>query len=156
MTNIRIHLVAVSTCLALVGGGCWSKTPAPIAAPEPVVTPTLTTSTLPTPSTTTTGTAVPVKAVVKPKPAPKPVTNTVYVQILSGRFSPQIIAAAAGDTVVWTNKDTVSHTSRSDGSLLWDTGSIAPGKSASHKFPSKGSYQYSDANTGMKGTVIIN
>lgn len=156
MPTLLIRRFALISCsLALIGGGCWNRNQAPVIAPVPVVTPTPS-STPSTTSTTATPTTPAIKTTVKPKPAPKPVTNTVYVQILSGRFSPQIIAAVAGDTVVWTNKDTVPHTTRSDGSLLWDTGTIAPGKSASHTFPSKGSYQYSDANTGIKGTVIIN
>jgi len=77
------------------------------------------------------------------------------VQILSKAFSPQVIAASIGDKIVWQNKDTKPHTSHSNSALLWDTGSIAPGASAGHVFNSPGSYSYSDANTGMQGTVII-
>lgn len=78
------------------------------------------------------------------------------VTISDGRFSPQIIAVKAGDTVVWVNKDAVSHTSKSDAALIWDSGNIAPGQKFSRVFKAPGSYAYSCAiHSGMKGTVVV-
>jgi len=158
ISTVPKRLMLLGLSIAVAGGGCWNAQRTLPAIPEPIIetTATTTANATSTVQATSTKTTVPAKATVQPKGTSKPAAKTVYVQILSGRFSPQVIAAAPGDTVVWTNKDTVPHTSHSDNVLLWDTGSLAPGKSGSHKFPSVGSYPYSDANTGIKGTVVIN
>jgi plastocyanin len=82
--------------------------------------------------------------------------QTVYVTIKSGAFMPQVVSVKAGGTVVWTNKDTIPHTTRSDGSLLWDSGTLQPGASYKHVFKATGSYNYSCAiHPEMKGTVYV-
>lgn len=82
--------------------------------------------------------------------------QTIYVAIQSGAFSPQVVSVKAGGTVVWTNKDTVPHTTRSDGALLWDSGSLQPNASFKHVFKATGSYKYScGAHPEMKGTVYV-
>ncbi len=43
-------------------------------------------------------------------------------------FEPAVLEIAAGDTVVWINRDAVPHTATAADSA-WDTGSIAPGAS---------------------------
>ena len=97
---------------------------------------------------TTTG-----KVPVKPKPAS---VKTITVTIQNNAFSPQIIAANAGDTVVWVNKDSVPHTSASDGSILWDSGAIQPGAKYSHTFKSTGTYAYHcGVHPDMHGTIYV-
>jgi plastocyanin len=50
------------------------------------------------------------------------------VEISGFAYDPATLEMAAGDTVVWINRDAVPHTATSaDGE--WDTGSIAPGAS---------------------------
>jgi plastocyanin len=59
--------------------------------------------------------------------------------------------------VTWTNDDTVPHTATSD-SLIWDSGSIAPGASYSFVFTTPGSYPYHDTIYGqssMSGTIEV-
>src|SRR6266404_3891307 len=61
----------------------------------------------------------------------------------------------AGDTVTWTNNDSVTHEPVSD-TGAFDTGVIAPGNSASFKFASAGTYPYHcSIHPFMKGTIIV-
>jgi plastocyanin len=50
------------------------------------------------------------------------------VAIQGFRFSPERVAAAPGDTIVWTNGDVLPHTATRDGGG-WDSGPIAAGAS---------------------------
>lgn len=82
--------------------------------------------------------------------------QTIYVTIKNGSFVPQVVSVKAGGTVIWTNKDTVAHTTRSDGSLLWDSGTLQPGASYRKTFKATGSYTYScAAHPTAKGTVYV-
>jgi plastocyanin len=95
---------------------------------------------------------------IKPKtPKPTtPVTKTVVVTITNSKYSPQIVAVNAGDTVMWINKDTSPHTAKSDGSLLWDSGTIRPGGTFKRVFSQPGSYKYScGISPYLKGTVVV-
>lgn len=150
-------LLGTLAAVALFGAGCQPAAPTytqPAATtPTPVTTPPPGT-TIPTPTPTPTQT---------PTPAPKPTTSktttapkTVTVLIQGMAFSPQIIAVSAGDTVKWTNKDAISHTSASDGTIIWDSGNISPGGSFTHTFKSVGSYGYHcGIHPSMIGTVIV-
>lgn len=42
---------------------------------------------------------------------PKPKTHTVIIEGM--RFVPEVLTVAAGDTIVWVNKDVVPHTATS-------------------------------------------
>ena len=174
MTIIKqIGFVLAVSGVMLVGAGCAQQTavtpnttptPSP-TAPAPVVAPTPTTS----PSTTPppTGQVTPPKPATAPtaKPAPAPVrkpsaavpaNRTQFVTMTGGAYSPQVLAVAVGDTVVWTNKDTVNHTTVSDNALLWDSGNLKPGASYSHVFKAPGSYVYHCAiHPSMTGTIVV-
>lgn len=165
MTSIA-KTFTVAACVVLFGGGCWgAPKPAETERSAESAAPTTgeTTDTAATTTATTTAPAQPAPkpatTTTKPKPstAPAPTTKTVVVTITGSKFSPQIVAANPGDTILWVNKDTLPHTTRSDGSLLWDSGTIRPGGSFKRVFTSIGSYSYSCAiHPGMKGTVVIN
>jgi plastocyanin len=152
--------------LALMGWGCAKPEPAPSVTPPAAVNQGLPATTSQPAVTTTQGTTVPGSTATKPtttptyKPKttvpvpPKAATATVIMQ--NFKFSPQIIAIKTGDTVVWVNKDSVPHTSQSDGVLLWGSGTIQPGASFRHVFNSPGSYNYScTIHPTMKGTVVV-
>ena len=70
-------------------------------------------------------------------------------------FSPQSVTIKAGDTVVWTNKDSVEHdVTAADGSFK--SGILASGATFSHPFAQAGTYEYScTLHPGMNGTVIV-
>ena len=154
--RVSIILFAAS----LLGGGCFTPQQAPRGQEQSA--PGTTTATATPTSTPASGQATTSKPAVpgtKPKataPAKAPAVKTVAVTITGGTFSPQVIAVNAGDTVVWVNKDSVSHTSKSNAALIWDSGNIAPGKSYSRIFKAAGSYPYSCAvHPSMQGTVVV-
>jgi plastocyanin len=59
------------------------------------------------------------------------------VEIRNFVFAPASLAAAPGDTVVWTNRDIVPHTATPDAGG-WDSGSIAAGASWTLVVPEEG------------------
>ncbi len=174
---MRIQYVLVASfALALMGQGCLGFSPAP--APEtpvevmpadeammPVEEPSAMEDSMekkdeavvpPAPTPTP-------APKVAPKPTPSPSGNavkpkTVTVEMKDGTFSPQIVAINAGDTVVWKNAGTMSHTTRGilNGPLVWDSGTLAPGQTYSRTFTAAGRFAYGcSLHPGMTGEVIV-
>ena len=82
-------------------------------------------------------------------------TGTVQVDIQNFAFSPSTVTVCQGATVRWTNLDSFSHTSTSDGGL-WDSGALAQNGSFSFTFNTPGSYDYHCAiHTSMLGRVNV-
>ncbi|MFH1620890.1 MAG: cupredoxin domain-containing protein [Patescibacteria group bacterium] len=168
-THTRIFALILLSGLALSGAGCFNSTDNSTHSSEKTMTVPQSTTTEIAASTTnpvlTTGDDSAAKpaaiiksgaAAAKPKTviAPKVAVSTVVIK--SDSFSPQIIAVKTGDVVIWINKDTIPHTTKSDGSLLWDSGTIQPEKSFSHAFNNPGTYNYSCAiHPSVKGAVIV-
>ncbi|HEX2207443.1 MAG TPA: cupredoxin family copper-binding protein [Longimicrobium sp.] len=77
------------------------------------------------------------------------------VEIRGFRFVPDTVAAAPGDTVVWTNADVVPHTATASGGG-WDTGRIAASASGRVVIPRAGTYAYVCAyHPTMRGTLVV-
>jgi plastocyanin len=68
-----------------------------------------------------------------------PRVHTVLIEGM--RFQPAGLTVAAGDTVVWINRDMVPHTATS-ASGRFDSGEIAAGKSWRHVVSSTGEFSY--------------
>ena len=83
----------------------------------------------------------------------QPVTEKVA---LSGfAFAPTTVTVPVGGTVTWTNKDFVAHTVTSDGGVF-DSGSLASGKTFSHTFTQAGTFQYHcTVHPSMTGKIIV-
>ena len=75
------------------------------------------------------------------------------VQIKGMKFNPPKIAVAVGDTITFTNADSMTHTATAlDGSF--DTGHLATGKSAKVKVSAAGAHPFHCAiHSSMKGIV---
>jgi plastocyanin len=69
----------------------------------------------------------------------KPRVHTVLIEGM--RFQPEGLTVAAGDTVVWINKDMVPHTATS-AAAGFDSLEIAPGKSWTHAVATTGEFDY--------------
>jgi plastocyanin len=70
-------------------------------------------------------------------------------------FTPQRITVAPGQTVTWTNTDSVAHTVTEDKSA-WDSRSIAVGAMFQHTFDQAGTFTYHCAiHPFMTGTVVV-
>ena len=78
------------------------------------------------------------------------------VSITGSAFVPKTMVISAGQTITWTNNDSIPHTvTTTDGKL--DSGNITPGNSYSHTFESSGEYSYyCTIHMGMTGSVTVN
>jgi LPXTG-motif cell wall-anchored protein len=77
------------------------------------------------------------------------------VTIRDFAFSPTSVTIDVGDTVTWTNKDSVKHSATAeDGSF--DTGLLGNGRSGSSTFDEAGTFQYfCKPHPSMKGTITV-
>lgn len=119
--------------------------PLPLIAPTPVATPAME--------------APPLKAVA---PAPKveepaaPKSTTHAVDIKGFAFSVKELKVKIGDTVVWTQQDSVSHTVTSDTGSELGSPLLNVGQTYAHTFTTKGIFNYHcTPHPGMKATVIV-
>jgi YVTN family beta-propeller protein len=83
------------------------------------------------------------------------VGGKVSVSIKGFAFNPGSITIKSGQTITWTNNDSVPHTVTSkDG--RWDSGDINPGASFSRTFEQEGSFAYyCTIHPSMLGEVIV-
>jgi plastocyanin len=80
---------------------------------------------------------------------------TSPVTIQGSAFNPPTISVLVGDTVTWTNRDAVGHTTTSD-TAVWDSPVLANGVSFSFRFTAAGTFTYHcSVHSFMKGTVIV-
>ena len=70
---------------------------------------------------------------------PKSATHTVTIE--SMRFQPAVLTVAAGDTIVWVNKDLVPHTATSKAGDF-DSKEIQADKSWRHTIQTTGEFAY--------------
>jgi amicyanin len=77
----------------------------------------------------------------------------VQVSISNFKFQPSSVTIQKGDTVTWTNEDTVAHDVKFSDS---ESPSMNKGDSYSKTFSAPGNYGYiCDIHPYMKGTVIV-
>lgn len=88
---------------------------------------------------------------------PRPATHTVTID--AAAFSPATLTLRPGDTIVWINKDLVSHTATSTlkkDKGGFDSGAIPPGASWKHTPKLPGTFAYiCTFHPTMKGTVQV-
>ncbi len=77
------------------------------------------------------------------------------VSIQDFAFSPRTVEIRVGDTVRWTNRDSVAHSATArNGSF--DTGLLSDGESGSVRFTAAGTYRYiCTPHPDMTGTVVV-
>lgn len=74
---------------------------------------------------------------------------------LSWAFSPQVITAKMGDTIIWTNDGSLPHTVTAAGGAF-DSGILAKGRQWSHTASVAGTFNYAcDLHPQMKGTLVV-
>ena len=89
-----------------------------------------------------------------PAPAAKGGSGDVTMKDI--KFHPSKVTIKKGQTVVWTNEDSVGHDVTSDGFKSGDPGGIDNGQTFQHKFPKKGAYKYQcSVHPGMTGEVVV-
>ncbi|MBI4116532.1 cupredoxin family copper-binding protein [Candidatus Pacearchaeota archaeon] len=78
------------------------------------------------------------------------------IKISGYAFSPKSLTVNAGDSVVWTNEDSVSHTVTSDSGSELSSSFLSKGQTYSHTFSQKGTFSYHcSPHPGMKGTIVV-
>jgi plastocyanin len=82
-------------------------------------------------------------------------TNSVDIKGFA--FSPQVLTVKVGDTVTWTNSDSVQHTVTSTTPAgVFDSGTLATGKTYSFTFTKAGKFDYQCAiHPTMTGTIMV-
>jgi len=79
--------------------------------------------------------------------------KTIQVQIANFAFSPATLAIKAGDTIKWTNNDSVIHTVSGTG---WGSESLNTGQSFSYTFNQAGTYDYHcGPHPSMTAKIIV-
>ena len=91
-----------------------------------------------------------------PESASAPTTvakGSASVSMVDFAFSPASVTVDVGDSVTWSNDGEEPHTATGSG---FDTGTVAPGASASATFSTAGSFSYiCEIHPFMKGTVVV-
>jgi plastocyanin len=72
------------------------------------------------------------------------------------RFDPAEVTIKAGDTVTWTNNDSVGHDVTADEFKSGQAGAMGSGDTFEHTFDQAGSFDYvCSVHPGMDGTVTV-
>jgi plastocyanin len=83
-----------------------------------------------------------------------PTTHTVEIRGME--FHPAVLTVAAGDTVVWVNRDIVPHTATATGRPKWDTGQLTQGQTGRYIARARGTARYAcTLHPTMHGKLII-
>jgi plastocyanin len=84
---------------------------------------------------------------------PRTSAATQSVNINNSAFTPSSITIAPGDSVTWTNSDSLTHTVTGSG---WGSGTLANGATYTHQFNTTGTFAYHcSIHSFMTGTVIV-
>jgi plastocyanin len=71
-------------------------------------------------------------------------------------FNPAEVTVSVGDTVTWTNNDSVGHDVTADSFSSGDAGGMSPGDKFEHTFDEAGTFDYvCTVHPGMEGTVVV-
>ena len=72
------------------------------------------------------------------------------------QFVPQAITAKVGQTIHWTNADSVAHTVTAKGGANFDSGVLDPGKQYSFKATKAGTINYvCQIHPNQTGTITV-
>ena len=83
-------------------------------------------------------------------------TSSYDIDIKGFAFSPSIITIKQGDSVTWTNMDSVLHTVTSDSGTELDSELLSKGNSYTHTFNEKGTFDYHcTPHPSMTGNVVV-
>ena len=83
-------------------------------------------------------------------------SETYNVEIKNFAFSPLTLTIKKGNSVVWNNQDSVTHTIKSDSGNEIDSSSLSNGETYSHTFEIAGTYDYHcGIHPNMKAKIIV-
>lgn len=83
-------------------------------------------------------------------------TRTYTIDIMNFAFSLSSLTINKGDTVIWTNQDSASHTVTSDSGSELDSSSLSKSQTYSHTFNNAGTFSYHcTPHPYMKATITV-
>ena len=87
----------------------------------------------------------------------EPIDALAYIiEIKNFAFAPSTLEINVGDMVTWDNKDSATHSIKSDSGSELTSPTFSKGGSYSHVFTTPGEYAYHcGVHFGMKGTIIV-
>jgi plastocyanin len=89
-------------------------------------------------------------------PAPSASGGGGSVTMKDIKFNPSTVNVKVGDTVTWTNDDSVGHDVTGDGFKSGSAGDIQGGATFKHKFDKAGTFKYRcTVHPGMEGEVVV-
>lgn len=78
------------------------------------------------------------------------------IEISDFEYSPRTLTIKTGESVTWTNQDSVSHTVTSDSGNELDSELLSNGEAYTHTFNTAGNYEYHcTPHPNMKGTIVV-
>jgi amicyanin len=78
------------------------------------------------------------------------------VEISGFAFNPNTLTVKVGDTVTWTNKDSMGHTVTSDSGSELSSSTLSNGQTYSHTFSTAGTFAYHcTIHTSMKANIVV-
>lgn len=78
------------------------------------------------------------------------------VKINNFQFNPSTLTIKKGESVTWTNEDSVSHAIKGDSLSSLSSDSFSKGQSYTFTFNEAGTFQYHcSIHSTMKGTIIV-
>ncbi len=85
----------------------------------------------------------------------RPPGSQAKVTISNFTFDPTVVTIKAGQSVVWTNQNSVAHTVVADDNS-WKSPNIAQGSTFSQTFTTAGTFAYHcSIHPNMKATVVV-
>ena len=88
--------------------------------------------------------------------APAATSGGAQVTMKDIKFNPSTVNIKAGDTVTWTNDDSVAHDVTGDGFKSGSPGGLQGGDTFEHKFAKAGTFKYEcTVHQGMTGEVVV-
>jgi plastocyanin len=88
--------------------------------------------------------------------APAAASGTVAVTMKNIQFSPKSISAKVGQTVKWTNDDTVDHNVVATAGETFKSKNFGPGATYAYKLDKAGTIKYvCTIHPGMEGTIVV-
>jgi len=157
---MRKSLIAFLSILMVLAVACSTYGPQP-SPPEPSKPAQTQTAPAPQPAPVVQQPAQTSQPVAPSQPSqsapvqPASTAKTVSVAIKSFKFTPADITVNVGDTIVWTNEDSVPHTVESpDGTLR--SNELSKGDTYKHTFAKAGEYNYiCGIHHSMHGSVTV-
>jgi len=133
------RLYSVAACLALGGAlvaGCGSSSSS---------------------SSNSNSNSTPAAAPATSTPAAAPAAGgTVAVSMKNIQFVPKSVTAKVGQTVKWTNDDSVDHNVTATSGETFKSNTFGQGATYSHKLAKAGTIKYvCTIHPGMEGTIVV-